>query len=131
MANIKLGYKGDTTAWASVDSAQKREYRYLDLKVTQTTAGVEGTTLRGRNFSHIKYKWNVYFLVISADAFFTTADRTFMQNWLASLHRAISLDGGTTWIDVTLPRGDEPVEFLENATALTEYKLRLLGVEPL
>lgn len=130
MANISLGYKDDTTAWASVDSSQKKAYRYLNLKTRQTTAGIDGTTLRGRNYSHLKYKWNVWDVIISADAFFTAADRTFMQNFLAGLHRAISLDGGTTWIDVTFARGEEPVEFLEGASALTEYNFTLTATEP-
>lgn len=129
-ASVMLGYKADTTVWSSVDSAQKRAYRYLDLKTTQVTAGVEGTTLRGRNFSHITYKWNAYNLIISADAFFAAADRTFIQSWLSGLHRAISLDAGTSWIDVVYPRGDEPVEFLEGALSLTEYNFRLIGAVP-
>lgn len=130
MANISLGYKDDTTAWASVDSAQKKAYRYLSLKTRQTTAGIDGTTKRGRNFSHVLHTWNIYDVVISADAFYDAADRTFMQAFCAGLHRAISLDGGTTWIDITFARGDEPVEFIEGASALTEYTFTLTATEP-
>ena len=126
---MQIAYRNDTTAWASVDSAQKATYAAL-VDTSKVTANKRaGETLRGRLYSHVISKRTRYEVTFSSDVLVTNGDRTFMQAFFTAMNQALYID--SSWVDVQLEGGDEPIEFIEGHKEFWEYKFVFQSVEPL
>lgn len=125
---MNIAYRNDNTAWASVDAGQKHDYQVLSVFDTDVVNRRNGTTLRGRLFSHVLDKRKKYVVTWSADVLVDSDDRDFMRAFFGAMEQALYID--SVWVDVQIEGGDEPIEFIEGHVDFWEYKFVFLSVEP-
>jgi hypothetical protein len=118
---IYLKYKNDSNTWSAVESFSELVFKTIPNVERETK-----TALNGKNYSHKKYSFNNYSLVISANELYKPSKFVFLTNFYLGNAWQISTDG-TTYNDVIMiTSGEMPIDYIEGNLNLKEITLNFI-----
>jgi hypothetical protein len=127
-----------------VSSTNQKLFRAVDYKSNENSERQAGRLLTGRAYSHLKYSFNTYNIVISADEFIDSVLLgTYKYEFLKAFWKApfiyiafMPADGNywkdtdvPNYIRLTQPTGPFPISFLDDLEELKEVVFQLEAAE--